>query len=241
MDLAGGDFGWSLQRRYTPGGSTRDYTPLKFGDGVSVVGLPEGVNPDGLRVSPLPVKPAFGVPFSIRDNRPMATVMTDNRLWKQPDPIYATWPMTEGAGAPAKTANDDFGAAVDSVSDRSVNGMAGSLWIGYGVTANGSRLLVGEQAFDEDPTHVYAVLRSPAGKQTVVQGGVPDPKAPLPVTIKLPGGQGWAVAQMKAELSYRYGDGEWSAPRKNAALVPAGDDAEVRVTLDGTTKTVALH
>ncbi|MEU4396076.1 hypothetical protein [Kribbella sp. NPDC023855] len=240
MDPTGGDFGFSPERIYTPGGSTRKYEPLKFKDGVSVLGLPADVNLDGLRVSALPATTPQARAFEIRDNRPPLTAIPDNRLWKNPEPVYATWPMTDGADDQAKTANDDFLKALDSVSDPHAYGTAMSLWVGYGVTANGSRVLLGEQALDEDPTHIYAVLRSPDGKQTVVQGGVPDPKAALPVSIKLPDGQGWAVAQMKAELSYRYGDGAWSAPRKDTTLVPAGQDAEVRITLNGKTKTVSL-
>ncbi|WP_433012105.1 hypothetical protein [Kribbella sp. CA-294648] len=241
MDPTGGEFGFSPERIYTAGGSTRKYEPLKFKDGVSVVGLPADVNLDSLRVSALPATTPERRAFEIRDNRPVPTAIPDYRLWKQPEPVYATWPMTAGADDLAKTANDDLMEALDSVTDPHVNGTSMSLWIGYGVTANGSRLLLGEQALDEDPTRVYAVLRSPDGKQTVVQGGVPDAKAPLPVSIKLPDGQGWAVAQMKADLSYRYGDGAWSASRKNAVLVPAGQDAEVRVTLNAKTETVSLR
>lgn len=240
MDPTGGDFGWSPERTYTAGGSTRKYEPLKFKDGISVVGLPAQVKLDGLRVSALPATTPQARGFAIRDNRPPLTAIPDNRLWKEPEPVYATWPMTDGADNLAKTASDDFQQALDSVGDPHVDGTAMSLWFGYGVTANGSQLLLGEQALDDDPTHIYAVLRSPGGKQTVVQGGVPDAKAPLPVSIKLPDGQGWAVARMKAELSYRYGDGAWSAPRKNTVLVPTGKDSEVRVMLDGKTETVSL-
>lgn len=241
MDLAGGDFGFSPERIYTAGGSTRKYEPLKFEDGVSVVELPADVKLDGLRVSALPATTPQARGFEIRDNRPPLETTPSNRLWEKPEPVYATWQMTDGSDNMAKTAHDDFLMALDSVSDPHANGTSMSLWMSYGVTANGSQVLLGEHALDEDPTHVYAVLRSPDGKQTVVQGGVPDPKAALPVSVKLPDGQGWAVAQMKADLSYRYGDGAWSAPRKNTALVPAGKDAEVRVTLDGQTKTVPLR
>jgi hypothetical protein len=74
-----------------------------------------------------------------------------------------------------------------------------------------------------------------------VPGGVPLQESPLPVSIKLPDGQGWAVAQKDADLSYRIDGGTWSTPRKNALLVPAGRNAEVEVATSNGETTVQLH
>ena len=65
-----------------------------------------------------------------------------------------------------------------------------SLWIGYGVTADGTAVYLGEQQLDADPTRVYAVLKPKSGKTTIVPGGIPDRNAVLPVSIKLPGRPG---------------------------------------------------
>ena len=61
------------------------------------------------------------------------------------------------------------------------------------------------------------------------------------MSIKLPGGQGWALARRDARLSYRSDGGAWSAARSSALLVPAGANAEVRVEIDGKTEVVALR
>jgi hypothetical protein len=207
---------------------------LTFDESVSILSLPAGTNLDGLQISILPAKTDGTSESYILDNRPPPTETPDGRLWNAADNNgIGLWPMTDGAEAIRKTAEDDFGKGVDSVSDPSANSVAMTMWCGYGVTPNGTRVLIGEQQLDYDPTHLFAVLLSPSGIQTVVQGGVPDAKAALPVAIKLPAGQGWAVAQYKADLSFRSGKGEWSTPRKNAALVPAGNDVEVKVDLGG--------
>jgi hypothetical protein len=75
----------------------------------------------------------------------------------------------------------------------------------------------------------------------VVPGGIPDKTASLPVSIRLPNGQGWAVANKGAQLSYRFDGGNWTQPRANAVLVPDGTNAEVKVSIGGAAKTVQLH
>lgn len=243
----GKDMGWAYEREYTKtGGSTRKYTPLQFKDGVSVVKVPLGTDPYVLEVSPLP--PVEREMYTVANGLPAATSteVFDQRLWqgdKQADGStkYATWPMTDGADALAAEANDTFGEAVESLSDPTARSVYYPLWVAYGLTADGSTVLLSELQLDPDPTHVYAVITPKGGKAKVVPGGVPDPKQPLPVTVKLPDGQGWAVAAKDAGLSYRFGKGTWSAVRQNATLVPAGVKAEVKVTRGATTKIVPLQ
>ncbi len=238
---------WSLKREYTDSGSKRDFKPLKFTEGVAVVELPKDVYLDGLRISEQPANKTNPYGFHVLDSRAnevQQTVSTpDNRLWKDLD--FATWPMTDGAEKLAGSANDDFSKAVEAASDPTAYGWSMSMWTGYGITADGSSVLLGEEALDEDASRTYAVLRSPDGKTTVTSGGVPDPKALLPVQIRLPRDQGWAVAQSQAKLSYRYDGGAWSAARDNATLVPAPDKAgakvEVQVEAGDKTEIVTLH
>ncbi|MEV6416140.1 hypothetical protein [Kribbella sp. NPDC051718] len=238
--------GWAYKREYTKaGGSVRKYTPLKFEDGVSVVKVPLGTDPYALQVSLVP--PDEHENYQVVNGLPPSTSTEDfdQRLWtgdKQPDGsiVKVTWPMTDGADALAAGANEDFLLAVVGQSDPSTQGTYLPAWVGYGLTPNGSTVLLSELQLDPDPTHVYAVVIPKSGQAKIVQGGVPDPTAPLPVKIKLPGGQGWAVAAKDANLSYRYGTGHWSAPRKNALLVPAGSKASVKVTLGTSTHIVWL-
>ncbi|GAA0959924.1 hypothetical protein GCM10009554_74260 [Kribbella koreensis] len=246
IDL-GKDMGWAYKREYTKvGGSIQKFAPLRFADGVSVVKVPLGTDPYALQVSLMP--PDDKVNYQVVNGLPPATSTEDfdKRLWtgdKQADGSVkeVAWPMTDGADALAASANDNFVLALVGGSDPGTQGTYLPAWVGYGLTPNGSTVLLSELQLDPDPTHVYAVV-IPKGKQaTIVQGGVPDPKAPLPVKIKLPGNQGWAVAAKDADLSYRFGTGTWSAPRKNALLVPAGSKPSVRVTLGTGTHVVWLR
>ena len=230
--------GWSKERIYTPDGhSGRQYTPLKFTDGASVVSLPEGVNVDGLRIRALPVTGPSGLNILGIPNQGAESV-GDNRLWS--DSGSMLWAMTPGAEGLAKTAEDTLRNTLDAARDPAAYSIGFSLWTGYGKTANGSELFLGELVLDRDLTRVYTVLKK-NGQTTIVPGGVPLQESPLPVSIKLPDGQGWAVAQKDANLSYRVDGGPWSAPRKNALLVPAGRNAEVKVATSNGETTVQLH
>jgi hypothetical protein len=228
--------GWSRARTYAADGSSRhEYAPLTFSDGVSITAIPAGTDLGGVRISPLPAATysglyVAGVPWP-------GETMPDPRLW----PTAGSWPLGAGAEALRESAPDFFVSAVDSVVDPDRNGAYVSLWHAYGKTPDGSDLVVGEFALDTDSTRVYAVLKNRAGKTTVATGGIPDKKAPLPVSIRLPNGQGWAVANKGAQLSYRFDGGSWSQPRANAVLVPDGTNTEVKVTIGGAAKTVQLH
>ncbi|WP_328330862.1 hypothetical protein OHA70_09905 [Kribbella sp. NBC_00382] len=245
IDL-GKDMGWAYKREYTKaGGSVRKYTPLKFEDGVSVVKVPLGTDPYALQVSLMPPDEKEG--YRVVNGLAPATSTEDfdQRLWtgdKQADGSVknVTWPMTSGAGALAASANENFVLALMGGSDPSAQGTYLPAWVGYGITPNGSTVLLSELQFDPDPTHLYAVIIPKSGQAKIVEGGVPDPAVPLPVSIKLPGNQGWAVAAKDADLSYRFGTAAWSAPRKNALLVPAGAGASVKVTRGTSTKIVRL-
>jgi hypothetical protein len=248
VQLPGKPIGWSKGRTYGDDGSVKQtFAPLTFRDRVSVVQLPTGQKLADLRLNRMP-----GTDFSnlsivngdINAAPPEST--GDQRLWGDfaPD-ADILWPMTKGADQLRKAANDVFNDTIGKVSDPNANGIAMSIWTGYGVTANGTPVYLGEQSLDADPTHVYAVLKPKSGKARIVAGGVPDKAAALPVSIKLPDGQGWAVVRKDGQLSYRYDGGAWSAARSNALLVPAGAKAgvkvQVRVEAGGKTDVVPLQ
>ncbi|MFI6680515.1 hypothetical protein [Kribbella sp. NPDC050470] len=235
--------GWSAGRTHgEDGGTSREYTPLQFKDGVSVVELPRDADLADLSISGLPANgEAYqgivngGVEAAKPEQNP-----DDRRQWSDFTDLE-TWPMTAGADTLGTVATNRFETALDAVTEKNYYTLGHSFWVAYGVTANGSSVYMGEQQIDNDPTRVYAVLEPKAGKRTIVPGGVPDGNSPLPVSVRLPAGQGWAVARKGANLSYRYDGGAWSTPRTNAVLVPAGDKAEVKVEASGTTEVVTLR
>ncbi|MER7251051.1 hypothetical protein [Kribbella sp. NPDC000426] len=241
VQMPGKQIGLSLGRTYADDGSVkRVYTPLTFHDRVAVVKLPAGQKDDDLRINRMP-----GTGFSslaVLYTGPPMTQTPDNRLWsgfaQEGDGL---WAMSDGADKLRTKANEVFNDAVGKVSDPNANSTAFSIWTGYGVTADGTAVYLGEQALDNDPTHVYAVLKPKTGKLRIVHGGVPDPSVALPVAIKLPDDQGWAVARKDAQLSFRYDGGTWSPARSNALLVPPGKQAEVKVEADGRTDVVPLR
>ncbi|WP_329004296.1 hypothetical protein OHA18_12960 [Kribbella sp. NBC_00709] len=244
LQMPGKQIGLSMGRTYAKDGSVkRTFTPLTFRDKVSVVQLPTGQNLADLRLNRMP-----GTAFSYLSivnadiNASPPETAGDQRLWGDfAQDADLLWPMSDGADRLRKTANDVFNDTIQKAGDPNANGTAFSIWTGYGVTANGTAVYLGEQALDSDPTHVYAVLKPKTGKPRIVLGGVPDAAAALPVAIELPDGQGWAVAHKDAQLSYRYDGGAWSPARSNALLVPAGTHAEVQVEAGGTTDVVPLQ
>ncbi|MET7278326.1 hypothetical protein ABZS29_08860 [Kribbella sp. NPDC005582] len=236
----GKKLGWSPARQYNDDGSSgRKYTSVRFKDGVGIVKLPQGADPKRLALDTLPATgPADQLIANAAVNLQNG-MMPEFRLWPnvQGDGL---WPMSPGADRLAEGARETFGTTVGSVSDPASYMAAASLWIGYGVTADGSAVYLGEHQLDTDPTHVYAVLKPKTGKARLIAGGEPARNTALPVQIKLPGNQGWAVAAEGATLSYRYGDGEWSATSDNALLIPYGADVEVQVERPERTEIVAI-
>ncbi|GAB3942629.1 hypothetical protein GCM10029976_063960 [Kribbella albertanoniae] len=233
--------GWSPAREYDleNGGSGRKYTSVQFKDGVGVVELPTDTDPKKLALHTLPAKGSSDLSVAGAGAELQGDSTPDDRLWSDLNGD-GNWPMSPGAEQLASTARDTFGNAVGAVSDPDLYSAAHSIWIGYGVTADGSAVYLGEQQLDTDPTRVYAVLQPKNGKARVISGGEPKRGAALPVQIRLPGNQGWSVAAKDATLSYRYGEGQWSTTSKNALLIPHGEDVEVKVETPAQTETVNI-
>ncbi|MFC6158307.1 hypothetical protein [Kribbella jiaozuonensis] len=240
LQMPGKPIGLSLGRTYAEDGSVkRTYNQLTFRDRVAIVKLPAGQKVDDLKINRMPGT-AFSS-LSVLYTGPAMTETPENRLWSDfAQESDGLWPMSDGANKLRSKANELFNDAIGKVSDPNANSTAFSIWTGYGVTTNGTAVYLGEQALDNDPTHLYAVLKPKTGNLRIVGGGVPDAATALPVAIKLPDNQGWAVARKDAQLSYRYDGGTWSPARSNALLVPAGSRAEVKVEAGGTTDVVPL-
>ena len=141
----------------------------------------------------------------------------------------------EDAGCNHNVGNDSSEASAASDSNFFV---VGHPWYIYGGTPDGRNLSVREMQFDDESSRVLAVLTGADPKAgSVVFGGFVDPKAVLPVRVKLPDQQGWVVADRGAALRYQRGAGsgnsaQWIDAGKDAALIPA-DAVAVRVTRAG--------
>ncbi|WP_405062853.1 hypothetical protein OG474_14780 [Kribbella sp. NBC_01505] len=233
--------GWSPGREYRDDGSSgREYAPVPFKDGVGLVTLPENTNLLSLALHTLPAKGASDLEVA-NGGVNVNPLDDDGRLWSTVDGD-GLWPMSPNSQQLAGTARDAFDAALGPVKDPVYYRFADSIWLGYGVTANGSSIYLGEQQIDNDLTRTYAVLKPKNGKARIVPGGVPDrTSGDLPVRIKLPDKQGWAVAAQGATLSYRFGDGAWSTDSRNALLVPDGERAEVKAVTPTGTRTEWLR
>jgi hypothetical protein len=213
----------------------RTYTPLSKHDGIAWLALPPGVEPGlTVRIGLLPVKRFEDVRGILNAKRgPDDSGGGDGRLkWLTGTPsrplfhLGGSWAPNEsalsgrleGALTARRSGGDSFSSAF-------------SLWYAYGNLADGRQLVVGEQQLENDPSRLYAVIGS-GDHQVVVAPGEVDVHAVLPVAVHLPDGQGWVVAQNKAELSYRIGSGAWVPVGTNAALLPEGASA-VLVALPG--------
>jgi hypothetical protein len=103
---------------------------------------------------------------------------------------------------------------------------------------HGTELLLQTIQHGDDRARAIALLaRGDAPFQPAASGFI-DWKAPLPVRLRLPDGQGVLVVTEGAALSYRVGTGRWHDAGRGAALLPA-DATQVRVTTAGGTTTAA--
>jgi hypothetical protein len=113
-------------------------------------------------------------------------------------------------------------------------------WFIRGATADGRRLVVQSLTVGDRPDRLFLLLGRPDEIPEPVYLGAPDPRAALPVRVRLPGSQGVVVAAEGATLRYRVPDGTWLPAGGDAALLPAAA-TEAEVTRPGRTPvTVAL-
>jgi hypothetical protein len=224
------DFGRAVDVSYgrnyrVDGHIERRWQPVVFAGGVAVLRIQPPVDPAGVE---LLVHGAHPITVSFVG---MGVDPVDRRLqWSRPAGATPVWPLGSapaqawGGTAPSAAAtrlalDDGIGGRIPA--GTAVSSVRTSLWFGYGTTPDGSRLVVGERQLDNDPSYVYAALRSPAGAVAAVSQRV-VPTALLPVALALPRGAGWVVAQRDATLRYRTATSGWVDAGRNAALLPAG-------------------
>ncbi|WHT18301.1 sigma factor [Crossiella sp. CA-258035] len=105
---------------------------------------------------------------------------------------------------------------------------------------SGNRSLYVTEIADGGPTRIYGVVVRPDGSVETVRYGGPGRLSALPVQLRLPGEEGWLVAQQHAELRWRTGpDVPWQAAGQEVAVLP-GNAREVEVTVGGRAERVAL-
>jgi hypothetical protein len=110
-------------------------------------------------------------------------------------------------------------------------------WRVDGTTPSGEPVVATEVRLDDDPSRLYVLVGGATGE--VLDLGVPDATAVLPVATALPQQQGWLVASFGASLAYRTSSGGWRSAGTDAALLPA-DARTVRVMRAGSVHDVAL-
>jgi len=203
---------------------TAKWQRLSSSDGVASTELPK-------RVRSTPVV-AFGgnqppPDYAAFDGRihlePSSWYLDENTI-QQPESTGLPWTGTElAAGDPGGPQVDPPGVFFEEVSAKlhngSVIGNSGDAWHIRAGLADGRVAVLSDYGTSGMPSRFYAVLVSPDGTRTVVQGDEVDANAVLPVRFRLPDGQGWIVAAKGQSLSYRT-DGGWSTPTQDAALIP---------------------
>lgn len=206
-------------------------------DGVAVMELPEGTTPTQVAAFAGEQPPAglANVDGSVILDPSSWYLSPDTIQSQSPDHTGLPWVGTELAvGDPGGPQIDPNAVFFDEVSLKLSNGSAvgnyTSTWHIRAGLPDGRVAVVGDNQTGGTPCRFYAVLVSPDGAKTVVQGDDVDANAVLPVKFRLTDGQGWVVAAKGQSLSHRT-DGDWSAPAQDAALIP---DAATQVKIGET-------
>jgi hypothetical protein len=202
---------------------TRTSTPVVFGaDGLTVVDLEPGHDSRGLVVGSagLSLNDIYqlpGSPLPGRGYEPSWTLPypTDTTLLV---PIAGTRPGPTGSELNDALAQSAINALADLGSSYAQSG-----WVVGGVLPDGST--IGATAFRIDGGLRLRVLDD----RTYSDRGLFDPRAPLPVAVRLDRRRGWLVASPQARLRYRVDGGPWVDAGTDAALLP---DAATEVEVD---------
>jgi hypothetical protein len=233
----GAPVGWGSTWQYRADGHrVLELQKLTFQDGAAIVRFPADVDRTKVRLSRMPYGgSAASALWITHAPEPADHYLTDRQL---------NWPDLHLAGTGRSRADNPkqvFDSALSSRTDGVSLSAGNPNWLATGQLANGSEILVGDVALDNDPSHSYAVVIAPNRSETVAHGGAVDPQATLPIIIRLPDNAGWAVARARAALSWRTGSGPWHNAGTSAALVPTAA-TDIGVTQPGGTRvTVPLR
>ncbi|MBI4941271.1 MAG: hypothetical protein HY830_11045 [Actinobacteria bacterium] len=235
---------WSSRWSYRPDGvPVRDWAPVTFSDGATVLSLPTGSDARLVAVARTPVREWADVQRIGPDRRSEQVV--PNWVASAATVRWAgtTRCLPVGRGDVDASACERWSQALVSARmDRTGPGgvafgsLPGSL---VGRTPDGRTYVVATLTADADPSRVVGgVLTGPDPEHVtasaLADGGVLDPDAVLPVAVRLPEGQGWVVADVGAALRYRVTpSGSWTDAGRDAALLPDAATLQVEVTRGG--------
>lgn len=200
----------------------RQFSPLPFADGAAVVKLksrPGRIDFALRRPGGEPQQQVSIVNFG-EIARPPGSQLPDvevlHRLLPAGD---SAWPAVETA---AREAADRWAqrALAPYIDPTSGAREAEAPWHVLATTPDGRRLMLRTLGHNGDPQRILGLLGGPDAVPTVHYGGTVDPRAALPVKLRLPDEQGIVVAAKGAGLRYRAGDGEWVRVDGDAALLP---------------------
>ncbi|APU19432.1 hypothetical protein [Actinoalloteichus sp. GBA129-24] len=220
---------------------TRHWREVPLDDHIGIAELDSPSPPEGLDLSPTPEGSMFDGGPAGRAVQPM---FPEGRRGDHDEPIghQTTYPGPLLAG----TSSDEDGRPqaiieVGQIADRSLirnpsrrlfgalteAGVIAPLTSSFSELAalalpDGRTALITNVSYGPTAPHLYAVIVDGA-EHEVVYGGPIDVESPLPVALRLPDDQGWAVFDHESELRYRDSpDAEWRDARaeQGAALLP---------------------
>ncbi|WP_088287395.1 hypothetical protein [Kineosporia sp. A_224] len=240
---------WSSRWSYRPDGiPVRDWAPVTFSDGATVLSLPDGSDARLVAVARTPVRDWPDVQRLGPDRRsdqvvPNWVASAATVRWAGTTRCLPIGLRDVDASACERWVEALVSARMDRTGPGGVafGSVPGRL---VGRTPDGRTYVVATLTVDADPSRVVGGVLTGADPEHVtasalVDGGVLDPDAALPVAVRLPERQGWVVASVGAALRYRVTpSGSWTDAGRDAALLPDADRLEVEVTRDGTTPVV---
>lgn len=212
----------SREITYTDEGSQRHWMPYEATDGVVVQDLYDNSNKLNVRL----VAGAEPTPENMDPDRIRPLVMTGRDA--VPTARGLPWDRTIDLGAndAASSVGDRFDASAEFTKALRDSGQLDpwsyqerrSPWLVMARVQDGV-LMIGEHQELDEAAYVYVAMPRGDGGYDVRRAGTTDHS--LPVAVRLPDNGGYVVAAFGEELTYRTGwDGVWSAPFRDAGLVP---------------------
>lgn len=222
---------------------TRDWQRMDVTDGVALARVPEGGDPEDVRVLARQARPApgerdtSGLRGLWRASEYLARVDSQRAgepYMVQVDPVpngMLSWRedgpggMTR-VGRPVRLGSDTRRLFNEAVLNSAYADLAAAItgyseWFVAAGLPDGRTALLGEFMQDLNDAQLFAVLLDVHGAVTkVLPSDEANPRDPVPVRMHLPDGQGWVVAAYGSPLAYRIAGGAWVHAGMDAALLP---------------------
>lgn len=222
--------------RYDEDVSQRDWTAVPVRDGVGVVRLPDGTNPQNVRlVAGDADQPPRHEQVMTGAHLPLLRTATYPHASPEPAWHGLGWEGTMSAGEQRNLGlppGDLFATAVrdHGILDPSSYTPRAPKWTVVAGTPDGRTVILGEWQELDHPSFLYAVTVAEDGRTVldVDRGSAVDPEHPV-VLYRLPDAAGHVAAAQGRSLRYEPSPGAaWTAPVADAVLVPP-DAVRLRV------------